>query len=119
MAKSKKLQNSWSSVAFVNVSLDAKQRKEFKTWYETSQADAEILLHDFITGGWKMSVRWDDENDCFIAAHTCHDEASDNHNSCITSRSDVLVEAMLLNYFKVAIICRGDLTEAKQPDNWG
>ena len=122
MAKNQQRGNnsSWGSVSFVNISLDGEEKKRFGVWYKDTVDDLEAHWQEHLQAGYKMSVRWDDENDCYIVASTGCLEGKPNHNLCLSSRSDVLAEAILLQVYKSDVLCKGEGWEAHAKSaNWG
>lgn len=118
--KQAKSNQNWKQIEFVNIQLDIKQKKEFRSWYETMAAEAETLLDNHIKSGYKISIRYDEENETFISSSTCVDEGLSNHDKCLTSRSDVLVEALLLNIYKTDVVCKDGVWEADtSSQKWG
>lgn len=122
MAKKTKseLNNNFGGVTFVNYSLTADEIKKAKAWITANQADVETLLDTHIKAGYKTSIRYDQENECFIFSSTGTDDTGVNNKKCISSRSDVLVEAMMLQLFKVDILFNGGEWEgANDRMKWG
>jgi len=113
-------QSNFVETEFVSVRLDKEQALAFASWLEQDNESRALDLAEFITAGHKTSITWDDYNSCFIVASTCKDEASDNNNKCITSRSNDWYEAMMLNVYKANVIFDKGAWEADAQTNaWG
>jgi hypothetical protein len=110
----------YAEVEFVQHKLNAEEKVQFTSWGSGKNFDSDLEVSDFIQHGWKVSVSWDMNNDCYIVAATCKDEKSVNVNKCITSRSDQWFEALLMNVFKVTVLFKGQaLSTAPKDDSWG
>lgn len=108
------------STMFCTISLDTEQKKQAREWLTKNQSDLDTFFNDLIRDDWKTSISFDSYNDCFIAASTQRNEDSKNHNVCVTSRSDNLYEAIMLNYYKIYILFDGKkLPVEKEKQNWG
>lgn len=110
----------YNQVEFVNVSLTKKDKETFKTWYDARIAELPDMVAKFISEGYKISFRWDSDNECYICSATCIDESMENHNKCLTSRSDQWLEALALNLFKTDTLCKDGIWESTETGyNWG
>lgn len=117
--KSNRTSNQFST-KFAAVSLDKANKERFHVWFETNSSDVETYLHNLATEGWKTSFSWDQENDCFLASATMRDEDHVNYDICVTSRSGNLVEALMLNVFKIDVMHEGAKLPTEAPRNsWG
>lgn len=111
--------NNWK-VDFVNINLSKAEKTQFKAWYAENQSELPRLLSVFIAAGYKTSIKWDNENECFIATATCIDESLENSGKALSSRSDDWVEALALNLFKTDVISDKGVWEASGKGNsWG
>lgn len=121
--KKQQQQNSapqWQKVEFVNINLSKAEKTQFKSWYSENQATLPELLTRFIAAGYKLSIKWDNENDCFIATSTCSDETMENGGKALSSRSDDWLEAIALNLFKTDVLSENGVWEASGKGNsWG
>lgn len=112
--------NNFVETEFVTVRLDKEQAQAFADWVAQDDESRALDLAEFITAGHKTSITWDDYNSCFIVSSTCKDEASDNHNKCITSRSNDWYEAMMLNVYKANVLFgKGAWESDAQTNAWG
>lgn len=105
---------------FAAVRLDIAEKASFQTWLKENGDDYGNYIAMCQGDGWKISSRWDGENDCYIHSFTMTDENDRNANICVTSRSDNYFEAFFLNWYKVYVMYdkRRLPTEAAKI-NWG
>lgn len=108
------------STKFCAISLDSPGKEAARKWLEKNGKDLDTLAVQMVRDGWKASFSWDDYNDCFIASATMREEGDKNYDVCITSRSDNMWDAMLLNYYKIYILFNNQALPTERPkDNWG
>lgn len=120
MSKNKKNQSNNYDVSFCTISLDTEGKELARGWLKANEKDLDQFFADLIRDDWKTSISFDSYNDCFIAASTQRDDDNKNHNVCVTSRSDNLFEAIMLNYYKINILFEGrKLPVEKEKMNWG
>jgi hypothetical protein len=112
--------NNWQKIEFVNINLSKAEKTQFKSWFTENEAELPRLLSVFIAAGYKTSLKWDNENDCFIATATCVDESLENSGKALSSRSDNWLEALALNYFKTDVLSEKGVWESSGRGNsWG
>lgn len=112
--------NSNFKTKFASITLDAETKDLCKAWLAANAKDLDTFFVDMVRDGWKTSLRWDETNDCFIASSTNVDADSRNHDVCVTSRSDNMFEAILINYYKIYIMFdRKKLPTEPEKQNWG
>lgn len=105
---------------FVSVSIQKSDRGEFQRWAIEQQDNLLDLLERAITDGIKISVSYDLLNDCITASATVVDANKADYNSCITSRSDNVGEALLLTAYKIFVLLEGVAWRTQGTDrNWG
>lgn len=110
----------YREVQFVNLKLDASQKKQFSQWVEQLGDKIDDECGIFISNGWKTSHTWDRDNACFIASSTNVEPDDINFQYCITSRSSEWLEAVYLNVFKFNVLANGDSLESLVASNsWG
>lgn len=108
------------STKFSTIALDSEQKEILKGWLKANSADLDEYFHHMVKDGWKTSVTWDDTNDCFIASATQRFDDDKNYDTCVTSRSDNLYEAILITYYKIFILFDGKkLPTEPTKQNWG
>jgi len=113
-------QQQWAKIEFVNINLSKQEKTQFKSWYTEIQAELPRLVAVFIAAGYKQSIKWDNENDCFIATATCVDDSLENSGKALSSRSDDWMEAIALNVFKTDVLSEKGVWEASGKGNsWG
>jgi hypothetical protein len=89
---------------FAQVKLDAESGRAFGNWVESLESHQIDEIQAFIVEGWKTSITWNDNNQAFIASSTCQDDRNVNHGICVTSYSDSVLEAFLMNVYKVNVM---------------
>lgn len=120
MAKKKAAQQPFGDIRFCTIQLDTEGKVLAKQWITANNKDLDTYFDTLIRDGWKTSLTFDEYNDCFIASSTQRDEDDRNHNVCLTSRSDNMYEAIMLNVYKLYIMYEGKkLPTEKQSNNWG
>jgi hypothetical protein len=120
MAKSSKSTRFTSNIEFVNYKMDAAEKKAFKSWYKNEPSIYHTELINLVAAGYKSSVSYSDELECFTHSLTCQDETSPNYNKCLTSRSDDYWEAMAISMFKHLQLSEGGIWVFESAkNNWG
>lgn len=116
----KKQQSNWGSTKFCAISLDTAQKEAARKWLGLYSKDIDTFACDMVRDGWKTSFTWDADNDCFIASATMRDEDSDNFDICVTSRSDIMWDALMLNYYKIYVLYKDkQLPTERSKNSWG
>jgi len=111
---------SWNKVEFVNINLSNGEKKQFKSWFEENHTAIPELAAAMTGQGYKLSIKWDNGNSCFIATVTCDDESLDNNGKALSSRSNDWMEAIALNIFKTDVVCEdGKWGEGTRGNSWG
>lgn len=109
-----------SKIEFVNINLSKKERDQFKAWYTELETEIPRLIAVFMSQGYKIGIRYDTENECYICSATCFDDSMENHGKCLTSRSADWLEAMALNLFKTDVMSPDGIWESTTSgSNWG
>jgi hypothetical protein len=108
-------------VEFVNIKVAPDQKSDFLKWAKTAQDDLGTFLINLVGAGYKLSANCDEQNDCFIVAVTGTQASRENRGLCVTSRSDDLIEAILLAMYKHFVICDSGSWGAPEErnDSWG
>lgn len=116
----KKNNNNFGSTKFCAISLDTAQKDAMRKWLGLNGKDIDDLATNMVRDGWKSSFTWDADNDCFIASSTMRDEDNDNYDICVTSRSDIMWDALLLNYYKIYVLYNNkELPTERAKNSWG
>lgn len=116
----KKASNFQGTTQFCAIQLDTAQKTEARKWLETYAKDFDEYASTMVRDGWKTSITWDDYNDCFIASSTMREEEHKNYDICVTSRSDVMWDAWILNYYKIYVMHKDQkLPTERAKQQWG
>lgn len=116
----RKTDQSFADYWFVNCRLDGQGKEAFTKWMNENTEDFDVLWGTCLQYGWKQTLTFDSDNDCFIASLTCRKEDSDNYGAVITSRSGYAYEALMLSLYKLFVIFRDTkITKTNTGDNWG
>ena len=121
MASKKKIvENNFGGYEFASVRLDEGLKDEFMHWLKNIEDDLIVFVAEMLSCGWKESSVWDDKNDCYIVSWTMKDEDDRNHHIVVSSRSDNLVEASLMGYYKVNVLYPKKRLPTEAPkQQWG
>lgn len=118
--KTNNRQSSWGDITFASIRLSEENKHEFEVWATSIGDGAQQEIDQFVISGWKTSTKWDDNNDCFIVSATNENDKDRNYKICVSSRSDISIEAALLNIYKVEVLYRGlKLPTEGVKQNWG
>lgn len=114
-------QAQWQQVEFFNAALDKSDKIAFEKWTKLETNEFHERIGNEVALGWKVSVSWDDDNQCYIGAMTQRLEGHINYNLCITSRSDIMWEAIALCAYKIDKYKANEtrLSGAAAKNNWG
>ena len=119
-AKSRRNMFGNSDVKFAYIRLTDDLREQFIAWRNEHEAKSWEFLHGLAEEGWKASFGEDLSNACYIASHTCQNEGDINYKICVSSRSDDIEEALLMNVFKIGVLYAGKKLPTDNPGNsWG
>jgi hypothetical protein len=121
--KSSQQKREMPPIDFINIYLSEDEQQKFHDWSISKDRgfdDFEELLGLLVNAGYKISIKPDYDNDCYVVS-TTGEENTPNHNCCVSSRSDDLEEALMLAYYKVAVISAwGEFPrKPKRKLNWG
>lgn len=110
----------WQKFEFARVTLDDKAKAAFKKAYAENAAEMLGELGSYAVAGYKFSLAWDDNGQCFIASMTCREPSDPNFNYVLSSRSSDAFEALALNIYKTRNYCAdGVWTDGTEESNWG
>ena len=113
-------QSNWNKIEFINVTLTEPQKKEFKTWAKENSPSLADDLGQVMVDDYRVSLVWDDNNQCFIATFTGKVEQTTNADKALSSRSDDWYEAMALTLYKHKVLFSGKAwTGDSTKNNWG
>lgn len=108
-------------IQFVTIRLSKADKPAFKTYFASVVDDYEMLMHQLVNQGYKVSLSYDPVANCYISAVTGTEEALDNKNSCFTSRAEDPAECIVLSLYKHYELAKSGNWEslATTSDNWG
>lgn len=105
---------------FIDRRLTAAEKGPFQAWAKEHQAEQLLLLGEVVASEHKASISFYGKGDCYIVSFTCNDERSPNWHMIMTSRSDDLDEALMLNLYKHFVLFEGRAWASEDlRDNWG
>jgi hypothetical protein len=105
---------------FCEVAMTESDAKNFEVWNAENSKDMFPRMEECALNGYKLSLVWDMQNECYIATYSCQDDASPNYRSSVSSRSDDAIEAICLLHYKVYIKLDGlNWRERPTRTNWG
>lgn len=112
--------NRFVEYEFVNIRLTEEQVEDFQTWAAKNQGNIWRMLTDLAEAGYKHSTSPDPDNQCHISTLTATEHASENNKHCLSSRSDDLIEAVLLSCYKHFVLSDGgEWVGSAARKNWG
>jgi len=110
----------WKDFEFIRLELTDADKVHFKDEAAKNPQELWDAIVSLVEMGYKLTFSGDKANACFIASLTCKDELDDNYGYVLTSRSDDLYEAALLNAFKHLYLCKdGTWPKEAVRNNWG
>lgn len=113
-------QLSWQQMEFVNFKLRQDESVEFNTWTAKLGEHGLDEIAGMMAEGYKLSIKWDSENVCFIASWTSSADMAVNTNMCMTSRSNDWYEAALMGVYKHKFIFgKTGWPRQGKDNNWG
>lgn len=111
---------SFQDFSFVEMRLDKSARAEFQAYVAASSNELWDDLRGMLQSGYKLSVTYQSNNDCFLASLTCKGDGDPNEGLVLTSRSDDMIDAVLLGVYKTTVLCKDNTwPRDRQADNWG
>lgn len=109
-----------SSWTFANIRLTPEQRSGFTAWSNSPEVNVIDLMGLILQDGYKMSVREDTENSCWLCTLTGTDFSPHNKKVSMTSRHNSLEEALLLSFYKHLIVSEQGAWATTAPgEDWG
>lgn len=111
---------------YVQCSLGEAERERYDLWLAENPRAADMWLVDDLASGLKLSLVWDNSNQCFIATYTGRpDNAGDVAFTCsLSARGATLPETLAVLVYKHHDVMGGDWTDwlvngAKTKRNFG
>lgn len=118
--KVQKKGSNYGGYSFVECTLGTSDREAFTNWATNVEKNWTETLVDLFADGYKISVRWVDANNCYMAMLQATDPDEINGGLMLTSRSDVWVEAVLLCAYKHIVMFKsGHWVSEKGASAWG
>lgn len=108
--KRKALSKNFSNMEFVNYKFDAETKASFETWYETKSRPFVDAIFETLQAECKLSLSWDDEKECVIAAMTGKEDSL-NPGKCLTLRSADWIKAIAACAYVHTIVFSGEIWE--------
>ena len=113
-------ESTFGDFRFCSVVLTAEDKIDYEVWAEKHGKDLLSVLAQCVAEGWKTSITWDNDNECFIGSLTCRAEGHKNENVVVSSRSDDMLEAIAISLYKITALYVGKkLPTEKLKNNWG
>jgi hypothetical protein len=107
-----------SEYATVVISKD--DEKPFQDWLLAQKDDFSSAIQRVSDDLYRVSLKADVNNDCFMCTFTQQDEKHHNSGLIISSRSDEIEESFWLNVYKVYVMHEGErLPTDTQDRSWG
>lgn len=117
MAKNSKSYGDWQ---FVNINLSTADQKHFAEWFNDNETGLLSMLSEVNADGYKVSISYDFDNECYICALSGTKNTNDNNGCTITARSAEWIEAIGLALYKHVVMCNtGQWADYAKPANWG
>jgi len=112
-----KVDNGW---AFANVRMSKEQREDFLVWQEGILEDTVEVVTSVLLTGYKMSIKWDGENETWVVTLTGTEMTRTNDKTSMSARHQDLTTALLLSVYKHVVICGSSAwNTAADEENWG
>lgn len=118
--KTKQMAKNNAMPTFINGKVSKEEKIAFKKWQSEKDDKFFDVVTDFLASGYKVSVRYDVENDTWITATTCWEDPHVNKGYCMMSRAGDWVTALLLPIFKTQVLCEdGSWSDWEEEEDWG
>lgn len=110
----------FDQIEFVRCPLSTASKKKFKIWEETARDDLFTYLEQILLSGIRVSLSYSHKDATCIVSLTDRDEASINHEKCVSSRhADPLTAVMVAVYKHFEVLKDSDWSEYAKEDEWG
>jgi hypothetical protein len=108
------------SAVFADVSLTADDKIVFSKWMTDALPDSEVWLSALIDSSYRLSLKFDYNNNCYSASLTQQDNKHHNSGLIIMSRADTAIEALLMSAYKVFVLFDNERLPTRDENNsWG
>lgn len=112
--------NPWGG--FINIRIDEAQKAEFHLWCEANPDEGWRILTDVLGQGMKVTLAYDNENECYILSFLGALVEGSTERYCVTSRTGTLGDVIALAGWKHEVLVAGrygDLRSTGRMNNWG
>jgi hypothetical protein len=112
----------WNSadVQYASVTLSEADKAAFNAWFGEAEGDFEVWLENLVNQSYRVSVKYDYNNNCFQATLTQQDAKHVNSGLTIISRASSSVEAVLMSAYKVDVMYPDQRLPVQDRDStWG
>lgn len=89
---------------FVNRTLNVAEDAAFVEWFQNKDRRADAAIEEAFADEYKVSISYDEKNNCFVAAMTYKGEKGVNLNKSLGARSDSWLEAIAMAVYKHHVI---------------
>jgi hypothetical protein len=117
-----KAKKEWNSteVNYANVTLSQADKVSFDAWLENAGQDFEQWFLALVDDSYRVSLKFDYGNNCYMATLTQQDAKHVNSGLTIISRGSNAIEAILMSAYKVFVLFEGQRLPVQDRDNtWG
>jgi hypothetical protein len=105
---------------FAKCELTKADSEAFLNWTTGLEKDFATALSDVTQDLWRVSLKVDVNNNCYMASFTQQDFKNVNANVVLTSRSDDLEEAFWMCVYKIYVLWEGQrLPTEAESRSWG
>jgi len=100
-------------MSFVPCELDVSQREEFTVWQADNVTAMWVELDDAIGKGWKHSLTYDAQNECYVASLSGRPSITADYDwlCTLTGRGGSMNEAIAVLVYKHVVLLRHDWYE--------
>lgn len=106
--KRRGLQSTLGELTFINYKFDAETKTAFEKWFAAKEPLFTNAIFDTLRGEYKLSLSWDEDKECVIAAMTGKDESL-NPKKCLTIRSADWVKAIAACAYVHTVVFSGEI----------
>jgi hypothetical protein len=108
------------NAVFADVSLTTDDKAAFSSWIDDALPDIDIWIAALTDDSYRVSLKFDYNNNCYSAALTQQDDKHNNAGLIIMSRANTAVEALMMSAYKVFVLFEGERLPIRDQNNaWG
>lgn len=85
---------------YINLKIDEEQREAFDKWYGDHEHEFAGTCSDTLVDGMALSIKYDAENQCFLASYSGAGVTGSNERYVLTARSSSWIDALALLVYK-------------------